>query len=128
MAHVGGENPLTPSQPTTHLGPPRTKRSYDFTDFDEQASSAAYAAKACEESAADKRNSEFYGVNNSTSVVGCLAPWLLHDLIESQCFKAYFRALFAKKLNLLLDFRSFCRIVVNYAAINRCLKYRDLLV
>ena len=35
--------------------PPRTKRSYEFTDFGEQAFGAAYAAQACEETAAAKR-------------------------------------------------------------------------
>ena len=34
--------------------PPRTKRSYEFTDC-EQAFGAAYAAHACEETAAAKR-------------------------------------------------------------------------
>ena len=36
-------------------GPPRTKRSYEFTDFGEQASGAAYAAQVCEETAAATR-------------------------------------------------------------------------
>ena len=35
--------------------PPRTKHSYEFTDFGEQAFGAAYAAHACEETAAAKR-------------------------------------------------------------------------
>ena len=35
--------------------PPRTKRSYEFTDFGDQASGAAYAAQACEETTAAKR-------------------------------------------------------------------------
>ena len=35
--------------------PPRTKRSYEFTNFGEQAYGAAYAAQACEETAAAKR-------------------------------------------------------------------------
>ena len=35
--------------------PPRTKRSYEFTDFNEQAFGAAYAVQACEETAAAKR-------------------------------------------------------------------------
>ena len=34
--------------------PPRTKRSYEFTDFGEETSLAAYAAEACEETAAAK--------------------------------------------------------------------------
>ena len=41
--------------------PPRTKRSYEFTDFGKQASGAAYAAQACEETATAKRRDTLSG-------------------------------------------------------------------
>ena len=41
--------------------PPRTKRSYEFTDFGEQASGAAYIVQACEETATAKRRASLSG-------------------------------------------------------------------
>ena len=51
---IGGLGP-TPKCTARIPDPPRTKRSYEFTDFCEQAFAAAYAAQACGETATAKR-------------------------------------------------------------------------
>ena len=66
--------------------PPRTKRSYEFTDFGKQAPGAAYAAQACEETAAAKRRASPSGRVDvaGRSLGSCLHVGQLRPLIEQR--------------------------------------------